>query len=131
LLESGRDANRVRKAVLVGGTSFGLLVLAPVFFDEPRVVLVCLTLAISGLSAASPVMWTLPSLLAPAGATGRVGAIMNLAGQIAAITAPIITGFISGWTHSFAGAFLVAGVVLALGIASYAYLLGRIERVEI
>jgi MFS transporter, ACS family, D-galactonate transporter len=43
----------------------------------------------------------------------------------------VVTGYISGWTHSFDGAFLVAGVILVLGIASYVFLLGRIERIEL
>jgi MFS-type transporter involved in bile tolerance (Atg22 family) len=117
--------------VLVGGTAFGLFVLAPVFLHQPRIVVVCLTLAVSGLAAASPVVWTLPSLLAPPGATGRVGGILNLSNQIAGIAAPIVTGYISGWTHSFSGAFLVAGVILLIGIASYVFVLGRIERIHL
>lgn len=131
LVRRGRDADIVRRSVLVGGTGLGLFVLAPAYVHEPRSVLVCLTLALSGLAAASPVIWTLPALLAPRDGTGRVGGIMNLSNQIAGITAPIVTGFISAWTHSFAGAFLVAGLVLLLGIASYVFLLGRIERVRL
>jgi MFS transporter, ACS family, D-galactonate transporter len=131
LLRRGKNANLVRKTVLVGGTAFGLFVLAPVYLHQPSVVLVCLTLAVSGLAAASPVVWTLPSLLAPSGGTGRVGGILNLSNQVAGITAPVVTGYISGSTHSFAGAFLVAGVILLLGIASYIFLLGRIERIHL
>jgi MFS transporter, ACS family, D-galactonate transporter len=108
-----------------------LFVLAPVYLHQPSVVLICLTLAVSGLAAASPVVWTLPSLLAPSGGTGRVGGILNLSNQIAGITAPVVTGYISGWTHSFSGAFLVAGVILLLGITSYTFLLGRIERIRL
>ena len=52
---------------------------------------------------------------------------MNQSNQIAAIIAPIVTGYISTWTHSFAAAFLIAGIILAIGIASYLTLLGRIE----
>ena len=131
LLLRGKNADRVRRGVLVGGTAFGLFVLAPVFLHQPRIVVVCLTLAVSGLAAASPVVWTLPSLLAPPGATGRVGGILNLSNQIAGIAAPIVTGYISGWTHSFSGAFLVAGVILLIGIASYVFVLGRIERIHL
>jgi MFS family permease len=131
LIKRGVDPDTVRRSVLIGGTSCGLFVLAPAFLHEPRIVLLCLTIAISGLAAASPVVWTLPSLLAPPGATGRVGSLMNLANQIAGITAPIITGYISGWTHSFAGAFLLASIVLLCGIGSYIFLLGRIERMEL
>jgi MFS transporter, ACS family, D-galactonate transporter len=131
LLRRGKNANLVRKTVLVCGTSFGLFVLAPVYLHQPGVVVICLTLAVSGLAAASPVVWTLPSLLAPSGGTGRVGGILNLSNQVAGIAAPIVTGYISGWTHSFAGAFLIAGVILLIGIASYIFLLGRIERIHL
>jgi ACS family D-galactonate transporter-like MFS transporter len=131
LLRNEANENRVRKSVLIGGTTFGLFVLAPAYLHQPRIVLVCLTLGLSGLSAASPVIWTLPSLLAPQGATGRVGSIINLSNQIAGIVAPIVTGYISGWTHSFAGAFLLAAVILLLGIASYIFLLGSIERIHL
>jgi len=127
LVRRGYDASAVRKGILVTGTGMGLFVLAPAFFHQPLVVLICLSLALSGLAAASPILWTLPSLLAPAESTGRVGAIMNQANQIAAIVAPIVTGYISTWTHSFAAAFLIAGVILSIGIASYVVLLGRIE----
>ena len=130
LVRRGRNADHVRRRVLVSGTAFGLFVLAPGFLHEPRIVLFCLALGASGLAAASPVLWTLPSLLAPPGSTGRVGAILNLANQLAAIAAPVVTGYISNSTHSFAGAFLVAGAILLLGIASYLLLLGRIERVD-
>ena len=44
------------------------------------------------------------------------------------IAAPVITGFVVGLTHSFAGAFLVAGVVLLVGIFFYVVILGRMSR---
>ena len=131
LLRRGHDANKVRRAVLISGMTLGVLVLTPAFVHDARVVMVALTLAASGISFASPVAWTLPSLLAPPGGIGRVGGIVNLAGQVAAITAPVLTGYLSERTHSFAAAFLVAGIVLIVGVASYLFLLGTIERVEV
>lgn len=129
MVRRGYDASTVRKTILIGGTSMGLFVLAPAFLHQPSIVLVCLSLALSGLAAASPVLWTLPSLLVRSESTGRVGAIMNQSNQIAAIVAPIATGYLTTWTHSFVAAFLVAGVILVIGVASYVFLLGRIELV--
>ncbi len=129
LIRRGWDPQKVRRAVLVGGTACGLLVVAPAYLHRPVAVLVCLSLAMGGTAAASPVMWTLPSLLAPPGGSGRVGSTMNLSNQIAAVAAPVVTGYLSAWTHSFADAFFVAAGVLVFGIASYIFLLGRIERV--
>ena len=130
LVKHGHDASVVRRAVLMTGTTFGLLVVAPAYLSGARVVLICLTLGISGLAAASPVMWSLPALLAPR-AAGRAGGIMNFFSQLAAIAAPLATGFISQITHSLAGAFLLAAVILAIGIVSYAVLLGRIEPIPV
>jgi MFS transporter, ACS family, D-galactonate transporter len=67
------------------------------------------------------------SLIAPRGGTGTIGGIVNFCNNLMGIAAPVITGFIVGLTHSFAGAFLVAGIVLLIGIFSYVAVLGRIE----
>ena len=127
-IKRGVDASAVRRSVLIGGTSLGLCVIAPACLSDARLVLLFLSLGISGLSMASPVVWSLPALLAPKSA-GRVGGIMNFSNQIAGIIAPIVTGYIAAFTHSFAGAFLVAAIILALGVVSYVVLLGRIERI--
>jgi MFS-type transporter involved in bile tolerance (Atg22 family) len=87
-----------------------------------------ISLSLGGLAAAAPVGWSVPGLIAPPGSVGRVGGIMNFASQIAAISAPIITGYVVQITHSFRAAFWLAAVLLAIGIAAYAGLLGRIER---
>jgi len=55
---------------------------------------------------------------------------MNFASQLAAISAPIVTGYVVAKTQSFAGAFLLAAIFLVVGIAAYAFLLGRIEPIE-
>jgi len=41
--------------------------------------------------------------------------------------APIVTGFIVGATNSFTNAFIVAGVILLVGIVSFVFVLGKIE----
>ena len=130
LIRRGKNADVVRRSVLGGGMAFGLFIFAPAHLHQPRAILICLALALSGIATASPVAWTLPSLLAPARGTGRVGAIINLSGQIAAITAPIITGYISQRTHSFRAAFDVAGLVVFIGLLSYVFLLGHIESIQ-
>lgn len=131
LLARGNDASLVRRSILCVGTALGLFIFAPAFLHEPRAVLVCLTIALSGISMASPVAWTLPSLLAPPEGIGRVGAFMNLAGQLAAIVAPIVTGYVGQRTHSFRSAFGIAGLVVFVGLLGYAFLLGRISPIEL
>ena len=129
LVQRGWNSTRVRQAVLLIGTSLGLAIWGAGHAHSPVAALVWISIALGGLAAAAPVAWTVPSLIAPRGAVGTVGGIANFCGQIAAIFAPIVTGYIVSATHSFAAAFATATVVLLFGIASYVLLLGRIERI--
>ena len=54
--------------------------------------------------------------------------LVNVIGNLLGIAAPIVTGAVFGLTGSFAGAFLVTGVVLLAGIGCYTVVLGRIEK---
>ena len=47
---------------------------------------------------------------------GTLAGIANFSGQLAAISAPIITGYIVSATQSFASAFATATFILLLGI---------------
>ncbi|KJH68348.1 MFS transporter [Chromobacterium violaceum] len=127
LIERGYDETKVRKAVLLCGMTMGMAVFGATTTTDPYVAIVWITIALSGLAAAAPVGWSLPSLIAPRGGTGTVGGIMNFANNMMGAVAPIVTGFIVGATHSFANAFLVAGFMLVIGILAFVFLLGRIE----
>jgi sugar phosphate permease len=127
LISRGLDETRVRKTVLLLGMCGGLAVFGARTTTDPLVATAWISVALSGLAAAAPVCWSLPSLIAPRGGTGTVGAIMNLTNNMSGVAAPIVTGYIIGRTQSFSIAFLVAGVVLLLGMASFIFLLGRIE----
>ena len=127
LIQRGWNANRVRQSVMVGGMAMGLAILGTTRAHSPMAALVWISLALGGLAAAAPVAWTVPSLIAPRESVGTVGGIVNFCGQIAAISAPIVTGYIVAATHSFAAAFATCTVILFLGIVGYIFLLGRIE----
>ncbi|WP_225548329.1 MFS transporter [Chromobacterium violaceum] len=127
LIERGYDETKVRKAVLLCGMTMGMAVFGATTTSDPYVAIVWITIALSGLAAAAPVGWSLPSLIAPRGGTGTVGGIMNFANNMMGAVAPIVTGFIVGATHSFANAFLVAGFMLVIGILAFVFLLGKIE----
>jgi ACS family D-galactonate transporter-like MFS transporter len=127
LLARGADETRVRKTVFVVGMLFGLAVTGAAFTTSPVWATVWISIALSGLAAAAPVAWSLPSLIAPKGGIGAVGGIMNFACNAMGIAAPIASGYILEYTHSFAWAFLVAAAVLVVGILGIVLLLGDIE----
>ncbi|MGB6193025.1 MAG: MFS transporter [Terracidiphilus sp.] len=127
LIRRGYDASRVRQVVLITGTAFGLGILGAARATTAHQALLWISVSIGGLSAAAPVGWSIPSLIAARNNVGRVGGILNFSNQLSGIAAPIITGYIFAITHSFAWAFGVAAVYLFIGIAAYIFLLGRIE----
>jgi MFS transporter, ACS family, D-galactonate transporter len=129
LIQRGWDANRVRQTVLVVGMMFGLCIFGAARAHSSAAALVWISFALGGLAAAAPVAWTVPSLIAPKESVGTLASAVNFCGQIAAISAPIVTGYIVEETRSFAAAFVTATVILLLGIVGYVFLLGRIEAI--
>jgi MFS family permease len=127
LVRRGYRETVVRQTVLIAGTSFGLAIAGAISTKSPAVAMLWISLALGGLSAAAPVGWSLPSLIAPHDSVGKVGGILNFGNQIAGICAPIVTGYLAGPANSFASAFAVSAAILLLGIAAYIFLLGKIE----
>jgi ACS family D-galactonate transporter-like MFS transporter len=127
LMRRGFSSTLVRQTILIAGMLLGMGLLGAVHSTTAGTALFWISVSIGGLAAAAPVSWSLPALVAPPGAVGRVGGMMNLASQISAIAAPVITGYLYGHTHSFAIAFSVPVIYLLAGIAGYIFLLGRIE----
>ncbi len=129
-VQRGSDSSRVRQTILLAGTALGLGMLGAAYAQSAMSALLWITVAIGGLSAAAPVVWSIPSLIAPRESVGTLGGIMNFGSQLAAIAAPIATGYIAQATHSFFWAFGVAAAFLLAGIAGYAFLLARIEPIS-
>jgi MFS transporter, ACS family, D-galactonate transporter len=123
LIQRGWNGNGVRMTVLVGGTALGLGILGCAWAHTARAALIWISVSIGGLSAAAPVGWSMPSLIAPHGSVGRVGGILNFSNQISGIAAPFVTGYLVYKRHTFAGAFAVAGAYLVAGICAYLFML--------
>jgi MFS transporter, ACS family, D-galactonate transporter len=127
LIARGYAETPVRKTVLVCGMLLGLAVFGATRTTSPVWAVVWISIALSGLAAAAPVGWSIPSLIAPHGGTGTIGGIMNFLNNLMGAVAPITTGYIAGATHSFTGAFMAAGFVLIVGILAYVFLLGKLD----
>ncbi|HSU59292.1 MAG TPA: MFS transporter [Bryobacteraceae bacterium] len=129
LVRRGHKETLVRQSILVGGMILGLAVGGAIFTRNPVVAAFWISISLGGLSAAAPVAWSIPSLIAPRDSVGSIGGIVNFGNQISGIVAPILTGYFAGPTNSFGRAFGAAAIILLGGIAGYVFLLGRIEQV--
>jgi sugar phosphate permease len=127
LVQKGLDASLVRRSVLIAGTAMGLGIFGAAYAHSATQALIWISISIGGLSAAAPVGWSVPALIAPGGSVGKVSGIVNTSSQLSAIAAPILTGHIVAATHSFTIVFGLAALYIVIGIASYIFLLGPIE----
>jgi MFS family permease len=129
LVARGEDETRVRKTVLVIGMLLGLSVAAATWMQGAFGSILVMCVALAGLGMSGPVVWSCPSLIAPRGTVGAVTSLMNCAGALGAIVAPIAAGYVSSATGGFQAVFYMAALVMLVGIASYAFLLGPVEPV--
>jgi ACS family D-galactonate transporter-like MFS transporter len=127
LIARGGNEHRVRQTVLLTGTSLGLGIIGGATAHTTASALFWISVSTGGLSAAAPVAWTVPSLIAPRGSVATIAGITNFSSQISAISAPIITGYIVVATHTFASAFVMASIAILVGISGYVFLLGKME----
>ncbi len=129
LIERGWNSSTVQRVVLIGGTTMGLGIIGAAYAQTATVALLWISLSLGGLSSASAVGWSIPSLIGPRGSVGTLAGIQNFSSQFSGILAPIVTGYLVTARHSFGWAFGVAGIYLCIGIAAYIFLLGRIEKI--
>ncbi len=130
LIKRGYDPTKVRKTLVAIGLALGIAVIGAAFTTDAIVATIWISIALGGLAFAAPIGWSLPGLVAPKGTVGTVGSIMNFFNNGAGIVAPIVAGFVFDATKSFALNFVIAAIILVLGILSYLLLLGKIEQIQ-
>ena len=129
LIKRGNDPTRVRKTLVTIGMLLGVTVIGAAFSNNPNIIIMWISISLGGLAFVAPIGWSIPALIAPKGTVGTVGSIMNFFNNVAGIVAPIVAGFIIDRTGSFALNFIIAGVILIIGILCYVLLLGKIEQI--
>ncbi|EPZ42518.1 MFS transporter [Alicyclobacillus acidoterrestris] len=130
LVKRGHDSTRVRKTILVIGMILGLAVIPAAFTNNANVAVIFIAIALGGLAFSAPIGWSIPSLISPRGTVGTVGSVINFFNNLMSIAAPIVTGYVVQFTGSFESAFIIAGIVLILGILCYVLMLGKIEPIR-
>ena len=88
-------------------------------------------LALSGLCQGliSPMVFTIGQTLSGPDAAGRWMGVQNLIGNLAGVTAPVITGFIVDATGSFRYAFLIAAAFSVVAVFAWGIVIERVEPV--
>jgi len=130
MLRRGISANTARKFPIIAGLLLASTIILANFVQSNVAVIAILSVAFfaQGMAALG---WTLVSDIAPAGLLGLTGGIFNLAANLAGIVTPLVVGIIVSATGSFVWALVFIGVVALIGAASYIFIVGDIERIEL
>jgi ACS family glucarate transporter-like MFS transporter len=129
LIRRGYEEKRVRKIFITIGMLICCLIVPAGFVEDRMTAVWLLTISLSGLGVASPNTWTLTQAVSSKKIVGTVSGIQNFGGNIGAILAPMLTGFIAHFTGSFAMALALCGVILVAGV--FVFWFAVEEKVEI
>jgi len=129
LVRRGYDERKIRKIFIATGMLVGCLIVPAGMVEDKMTAVLLLTISLSGLGIASPNTWALTQAVSSKGIVGTVSGIQNTGGNIGAILAPLLTGFIAHLTGSFALALGLCGVILVGGIIAYLLLVE--DKVEV
>ncbi len=127
LVRRGFSLGVARKGPIIAGLLLSTAMIGANFTDDTALVIFFLSLAFFGNGFAS-ITWSLVSALAPARLLGTTGGMFNFIGNISSIATPIVIGFLVTPT-SFAPAFVYVTAITVIGVLSYLFLVGRVERV--
>lgn len=128
LLRHGKSLTAARKIpIVIGSLQASVIVLADQFAD-PRLVVACMTCSFFGCGFAS-ITWSVVSTLAPERLIGLTSGAFNFISNCSAIVVPIVVGLlIKG--ESFTRPLVFISCMTVVGISSYVFVVGKIERIE-
>jgi ACS family glucarate transporter-like MFS transporter len=130
LAKAGFSLSLSRKVPIVIGMLLSMSMIACNYIETDMVVVAVMALSFFGKGVGA-LGWAVVADTSPKEAGGLSGALFNTFGNIAAITTPIVIGYILQATGSFAGALVFVGANAAVTIFCYMVIVGEIKRVKL
>jgi ACS family glucarate transporter-like MFS transporter len=130
LLRRGYSLTAARKVPIVLGLVLSTSMIICNYVDAIWLVIVIMTASYFGKGIGS-LGWAVVSDTSPKEITGLSGGLFNTFGSVAAITTPIVIGYIVQGTRSFNLALVFVAANALTAIACYLFVVGEIKRVEL
>lgn len=128
LLRKGKSLTFARKTPIVVGMLLSTSMIACNYVDSAPVVIAIMAFAFFGKGLGA-LGWAVVSDTSPKEIAGLSGALFNTFGNVAAITTPIVIGYIVKNTGSFNGALIFVAANAVVTIVCYLVIVGEIKRV--
>ena len=131
LIKRGWTATRSRKGLVIAMNLLATVVVFAAYAESAVVAVLLLTLSLAFESASSVLLWTVCAEVAPDRASASVAGIMNSAGALAGIVAPIVTGYLLKTTGHFEEALVVGGAMFVLASLAMGLVVGKVETIDV
>ena len=129
-LAAGASSNRVRKTSLVAGFVGIAVCMSACALAGPIGSLFAMAGCGVFLGILIPAFYVTVQTLAGPEAAGRWMGVQKLFGNLAGVSAPVITGVVVDRTGTFSAGFLIAAVLAVVGIIAYGFIVHRIEPID-
>jgi len=126
MVKKGFSNEVARKAPILIGLSLSVLIIGANYTNSTPLIIFFLAIAFFGNGFAS-INWVFVSLMAPNHLLGLVGGVFNAIGVLSAVSTPIVIGYLVE-EGRFEPALLYVGAIAILGVFSYIFLVGKVER---
>ena len=130
LIRSGKSVTLVRKSAAVIGYSIIVIALIGSLLATQKTYLPWLTILGVGSGIGGMGIFAFCQTLAGPSATGRWAGLQNGFANFAGIICPAVTGILVGKTGSFAWPLVIVSVVVVIGIASWAFIVGPVREID-
>lgn len=130
IIASGKSETKVRMSFIVSGFLCGAVIMAIPFVSSHTAILTILIIAISGMGLATANTWAIMQTIAPKGTVGTMSGIQNLGATSGGFLAPLLAGYVIGDSNNYNSVFVVAGIMMLLGIISYVFIIGKVEELK-
>jgi MFS transporter, ACS family, D-galactonate transporter len=127
LVRRGVSLTLSRKGIIIAMQLLAASAIVAGYAHNAMTAVWLLTLSVACESAATSVLWATCTDVAPPFAAGSLAGVMNTAGALAGILAPVTTGFLVEFTGSFQPALLMGGCMVLLAALSMAYVVDELK----
>jgi MFS family permease len=126
-IAAGSEQSRVRLTMICSVGALWFVCMLSCALGNASFAIAGLLLSAVPMGLAGFNLYTIAQTLAGPRASGKWMGIQNAVGNLAGITAPVVTGALVDWTGRYTLGFLVTGVIALAGAGSWFLLVRRVE----
>lgn len=127
-IRKGYSASAARKVPVILGMLLSTSIIGANYTEDTSMIIFFMAVAFFGNGLAS-ITWIFVSSLAPKESIGLIGGVFNFMGGSSAAIVPLVIGYLVQ-DGQFEPALLFIGALAVLGVFSYLFLVGKVERIN-